>query len=201
MPCRWCRTSPRRASATCMHRPSSKPVLARAMATTWSTRPASTPSLGGEAALERLVAALRQHGMGLILDTVSNHMAVGGADNPWWQSVLAQPAQPVCRILRHPVAFQRPAAGRATAAAIPGQRLWRGIEGWRDTAGIRPASRLAAGGALRAPLPDLPDRLWLDPGAQPGAGPEGPGRALHRLERLGHAAGRCAPAAGRAWPA
>jgi len=47
------------------------------------------PQLGGEAALERLVAALRQHGMGLILDTVSNHMAVGGADNPWWQSVLA----------------------------------------------------------------------------------------------------------------
>lgn len=40
------------------------------------------PELGGEAALQRLVAALRQHGMGLILDTVSNHMAVGGADNP-----------------------------------------------------------------------------------------------------------------------
>ncbi|MFJ4434253.1 malto-oligosyltrehalose synthase [Pseudomonas sp. NPDC089395] len=47
------------------------------------------PELGGEAALERLVTALRQHGMGLILDTVSNHMAVGGADNPWWQSLLA----------------------------------------------------------------------------------------------------------------
>jgi (1->4)-alpha-D-glucan 1-alpha-D-glucosylmutase len=47
------------------------------------------PELAGEAALQRLVAALRQHGMGLILDTVSNHMAVGGADNPWWQSLLA----------------------------------------------------------------------------------------------------------------
>lgn len=47
------------------------------------------PELGGEAALERLVKALRQHGMGLIVDTVSNHMAVGGADNPWWQSLLA----------------------------------------------------------------------------------------------------------------
>ncbi|MFV3326820.1 malto-oligosyltrehalose synthase [Pseudomonas sp. NY15372] len=47
------------------------------------------PELGGEPALQRLVAALRQHGMGLILDTVSNHMAVGGADNPWWQSLLA----------------------------------------------------------------------------------------------------------------
>ena len=47
------------------------------------------PELGGEAALERLVAALRQHGMGLILDIVSNHMAVGGVHNPWWQDLLA----------------------------------------------------------------------------------------------------------------
>ncbi|MGF6589841.1 malto-oligosyltrehalose synthase [Pseudomonas sp. 2835] len=47
-----------------------------------------SPQLGGEAALERLVAALRLHGMGLILDMVSNHMAVG-SDNPWWQDLLA----------------------------------------------------------------------------------------------------------------
>ncbi|WP_422420178.1 malto-oligosyltrehalose synthase [Pseudomonas sp. GZD-222] len=45
------------------------------------------PELGGEAALARLVAALRLHGMGLILDIVSNHMAVG-SDNPWWQDLL-----------------------------------------------------------------------------------------------------------------
>ncbi|MCP2052813.1 UNVERIFIED_ORG: (1-_4)-alpha-D-glucan 1-alpha-D-glucosylmutase [Pseudomonas fluorescens] len=46
------------------------------------------PELGGEPALHRLVAALRAHGMGLILDIVSNHMAVGGADNPWWLDLL-----------------------------------------------------------------------------------------------------------------
>ncbi|MFP3520439.1 alpha-amylase family glycosyl hydrolase, partial [Pseudomonas sp. SIMBA_077] len=46
------------------------------------------PELGGEAALVRLVDALRQHGMGLILDIVSNHMAVGGNDNPWWLDLL-----------------------------------------------------------------------------------------------------------------
>ncbi|KAA6172500.1 malto-oligosyltrehalose synthase [Pseudomonas veronii] len=46
------------------------------------------PELGGEAALRRLVAALREHKMGLILDIVSNHMAVGGADNPWWLDLL-----------------------------------------------------------------------------------------------------------------
>jgi len=46
------------------------------------------PELGGEAALERLVAALRAHDMGLILDIVPNHMGVGGADNGWWLDVL-----------------------------------------------------------------------------------------------------------------
>jgi (1->4)-alpha-D-glucan 1-alpha-D-glucosylmutase len=46
------------------------------------------PELGGEPALLRLVSVLREHGMGLILDIVSNHMAVGGADNPWWLDLL-----------------------------------------------------------------------------------------------------------------
>jgi len=46
------------------------------------------PQLGGEVALRRLVAALRAQNMGLILDIVSNHMAVGGGDNPWWLDLL-----------------------------------------------------------------------------------------------------------------
>ncbi|MBD9586144.1 malto-oligosyltrehalose synthase [Pseudomonas sp. PDM03] len=46
------------------------------------------PELGGEAALRRLVSALREQNMGLILDIVSNHMAVGGGDNPWWLDLL-----------------------------------------------------------------------------------------------------------------
>lgn len=46
------------------------------------------PELGGEAALRRLVNALREQRIGLILDIVSNHMAVGGADNPWWLDLL-----------------------------------------------------------------------------------------------------------------
>ncbi len=47
------------------------------------------PELGGEAALERLVSRLRSRGMGLILDIVPNHLAVGGSQNRWWQDVLA----------------------------------------------------------------------------------------------------------------
>ena len=46
------------------------------------------PELGGETALARLVAELRLHRMGLIVDIVCNHMAVGRDDNPWWQDVL-----------------------------------------------------------------------------------------------------------------
>lgn len=46
------------------------------------------PELGGEEALERLVAELRKHDMGLLVDIVSNHMAVGGSDNPWWLDAL-----------------------------------------------------------------------------------------------------------------
>jgi (1->4)-alpha-D-glucan 1-alpha-D-glucosylmutase len=46
------------------------------------------PELGGEPALRRLHAALREAGLGLILDIVPNHMGVGGADNAWWMDVL-----------------------------------------------------------------------------------------------------------------
>jgi (1->4)-alpha-D-glucan 1-alpha-D-glucosylmutase len=46
------------------------------------------PEFGGEAGFERLSAALKQCDIGLILDLVPNHMAVGGADNPWWLEVL-----------------------------------------------------------------------------------------------------------------
>lgn len=46
------------------------------------------PEAGGEVALRRLVAELRAHGMGLILDIVPNHMGVGGAYNRVWLDVL-----------------------------------------------------------------------------------------------------------------
>jgi (1->4)-alpha-D-glucan 1-alpha-D-glucosylmutase len=46
------------------------------------------PELGGEAGFERLSAALRKHGVGLILDFVPNHVGVHFADNPWWLDVL-----------------------------------------------------------------------------------------------------------------
>lgn len=48
------------------------------------------PELGGEPGFRRLVAVLRQHGMGIIIDIVPNHMAVGVPGNVWWDDVLRQ---------------------------------------------------------------------------------------------------------------
>jgi (1->4)-alpha-D-glucan 1-alpha-D-glucosylmutase len=45
------------------------------------------PELGDEAAFDALIAELRAHDMGLLLDFVPNHMGVG-SDNPWWLDVL-----------------------------------------------------------------------------------------------------------------
>ena len=49
---------------------------------------AVNPELGGEPGLREFVAVLRAHGLGLIVDIVPNHMAVGGSDNPWWTDLL-----------------------------------------------------------------------------------------------------------------
>jgi len=45
------------------------------------------PELGGEEGFARLTQALRNAGMGLLLDIVPNHMGVGN-DSVWWQDVL-----------------------------------------------------------------------------------------------------------------
>lgn len=44
--------------------------------------------VGGHDALDRLTAALQGADLGHILDIVPNHMAITGADNPWWWDVL-----------------------------------------------------------------------------------------------------------------
>ena len=46
------------------------------------------PEIGSREDFDRLVAALRAHRMGHILDIVPNHVGVMGADNAWWMDVL-----------------------------------------------------------------------------------------------------------------
>ena len=44
--------------------------------------------LGGEVAFRRLVTALHEHGLQLVVDIVPNHMATAGRENPWWWDLL-----------------------------------------------------------------------------------------------------------------
>jgi malto-oligosyltrehalose synthase len=46
------------------------------------------PEIGTAEEFDRFVAVLHEHGMGLILDIVPNHMGVMGSDNTWWLDVL-----------------------------------------------------------------------------------------------------------------
>lgn len=46
------------------------------------------PEIGTAADLQRFAAALKQFGMGQLIDVVPNHMGVLGGDNPWWLDVL-----------------------------------------------------------------------------------------------------------------
>jgi len=49
---------------------------------------AFNPEIGTEEEFRNLVADLKSFGMGLVLDTVPNHMGIGQGDNPWWNDVL-----------------------------------------------------------------------------------------------------------------
>src|SRR5438046_4197622 len=46
------------------------------------------PDIGSEEEFRAFVADLKSRGMGLILDTVPNHMGIAGGSNPWWRDVL-----------------------------------------------------------------------------------------------------------------
>ncbi len=46
------------------------------------------PEIGSRDDLDALVATLRRHGMGMLVDLVPNHMGVLGGDNAWWLDVL-----------------------------------------------------------------------------------------------------------------
>jgi (1->4)-alpha-D-glucan 1-alpha-D-glucosylmutase len=49
---------------------------------------AINPEIGSREDYDAWIAALKQHGLGQILDMVPNHMGVGTNDNAWWNDVL-----------------------------------------------------------------------------------------------------------------
>jgi (1->4)-alpha-D-glucan 1-alpha-D-glucosylmutase len=46
------------------------------------------PELGSIDDFRRMAAAFREHGIGIVLDIVPNHMGIGGDENPYWLDVL-----------------------------------------------------------------------------------------------------------------
>ena len=79
------------------------------------------PELGGEAGLLSLVGTLQQHGLGLIIDIVPNHMGVAGDENLWWMDLLENgPGSEYAPVFdvdwREPVAL--PVLGTPLAEAI-----------------------------------------------------------------------------------
>jgi len=50
---------------------------------------ALNPEIGADEEFQEFVRELKHYGMGLVLDFVPNHMAIGLGTNPWWNDVLA----------------------------------------------------------------------------------------------------------------
>ena len=46
------------------------------------------PEIGDDESHSELVRALREHGMGQLVDIVPNHMGIGEGENSWWSDVL-----------------------------------------------------------------------------------------------------------------
>ncbi|GJE45127.1 malto-oligosyltrehalose synthase [Methylobacterium soli] len=88
---------------------------------------AINPELGGEDGFIRLSDALRAHGLKLLLDIVPNHMGVGGADNPWWLSVLEWgPLSPFAHAFD--IDLERQGANRNLVIPFLGDRYGEALE-------------------------------------------------------------------------
>jgi (1->4)-alpha-D-glucan 1-alpha-D-glucosylmutase len=75
------------------------------------------PELGSEEELVLLSAALRERGMGLLIDIVPNHMAAS-THNPWWREVLAiGPAAPAADLFD--IEWRRLGAGGRPQVLLP----------------------------------------------------------------------------------
>ena len=86
------------------------------------------PELGSDASWDALIAELRAHGMGMVLDIVPNHMGVG-EQNPFWDDLFAN--GPASRYASwFDIDWNAPARGLAGRVLIPilGAELAEAIE-------------------------------------------------------------------------
>ena len=103
------------------------------------------PELGTEDELAELVGTLREHGMGLVLDIVPNHMGIGGPENHWWWDVLARgPESPFAKYFDIDWSSSDPRLQGKVLAPVLGDRYHRvlarhelHVEAHRDTCLLR----------------------------------------------------------------
>lgn len=85
--------------------------------------------LGGAAGFSRLVEAVTDHGLAIVVDIVPNHMALAGSANRWWWDVLED--GPASRYAGHfDIDWGRddPEAGPSVLVPILGDHLGRVLE-------------------------------------------------------------------------
>jgi hypothetical protein len=125
---------------------------------------ALNPEIGTDAEYERFVEALRERGMGQILDVVPNHMGIADARNRWWNDVLENgPSSPYAEFFDidwDPV--KRELADKVLLPVL-GDQYGRVLE-----ARARPGVRRGVPRAVpRGPAPHRPDprsRSWVPAG-------------------------------------
>src|SRR5262249_29932193 len=92
------------------------------------------PELGTVEEFNELVAALKRHRMGMLLDIVPNHMAAS-LDNPWWFDVLQQgevsPYAPFFDINWESKKVLLPILARSYGEALENRELVLGVENGR----------------------------------------------------------------------
>jgi (1->4)-alpha-D-glucan 1-alpha-D-glucosylmutase len=74
--------------------------------------------LGGEDGFREFTCRVRQHGMGIIVDTVPNHMCIADVSNQWWFDVLENgPSSPYASFFD--IDWQPPKADLANKVLLP----------------------------------------------------------------------------------
>jgi (1->4)-alpha-D-glucan 1-alpha-D-glucosylmutase len=90
---------------------------------------ALNPAVGTPADYDRFVEALRERGMGHILDVVPNHMGIAAGANPWWNDVLENgPSSPYAEFFDIDWAPVKPQLANKVLLPILGDQYGRVLE-------------------------------------------------------------------------
>ncbi len=111
------------------------------------------PEMGGEEGFGEFVSALRQQGLGLIMDVVPNHMCISHPSNCWWWDVLENgPSSPYARFFD--VDWRPPKAELADKVLLPvlGDQYGRVLENQQLTVRYADGAFVLSYGELRLPL-------------------------------------------------